>query len=110
MRKTTQIARALNGELTLEMKSVAEKERLNPEFIRSETAAGRVVIPANINHPKLSPIGIGSSLTTKINANIGNSTLTSCSSMEVEKMRVALKYGADTVMDLSTGDNIREIR
>ena len=110
MRKTTQIARAKDGETTPEMRIVAEKESLDPEFIRAETAAGRVVIPANVNHPKLSPIGIGSDLTTKINANIGNSTLTSCPSMEVEKMRVALKYGADTVMDLSTGDNIREIR
>ncbi|NOY74732.1 MAG: phosphomethylpyrimidine synthase ThiC [Kiritimatiellaeota bacterium] len=110
MRKTTQIAMARAGEATPEMVKVAEKELLDAEFIRSETAAGRIVIPANVNHSKLSPIGIGSSLTTKINANIGNSTLTSCPSMEVEKMRVALKYGADTVMDLSTGDNIREIR
>ena len=110
MRKTTQIERAAAGEITPEMEVVADKEFLDPDFVRSETAAGRIVIPANVNHQGLSPIGIGTSLRTKINANIGNSTLTSCPSMEVEKMRVALKYGADTVMDLSTGDNIREIR
>lgn len=110
MQNTTQLTRAKNGEITPAMTAVAKKESLDPEFIRAEVAAGRTVIPANINHPKLSPIGIGNALTTKINANIGNSTLTSCPSMEVEKMLVALKYGADTVMDLSTGDNIREIR
>ncbi|MCK5843276.1 MAG: phosphomethylpyrimidine synthase ThiC [Victivallales bacterium] len=110
MQNTTQLTRAKDGEITPEMKAVAQKEMLDPEFIRTEVAAGHTVIPANINHPKLSPIGIGSALMTKINANIGNSTLTSCTSMEVEKMLVALKHGADTVMDLSTGDNIREIR
>jgi phosphomethylpyrimidine synthase len=92
------------------MTTVAEKERRDPEFIRSETAAGKIVIPANINHKNLSPIGIGASLTTKINANIGNSALASCPSKEFEKLAVAERYGADTVMDLSTGANIGQIR
>lgn len=110
MQKVTQIISAKNGEITQQMLEVAEKEYLDPEFIRKEVAEGRIVIPANFNHQNLSSIGIGKSLTTKINANIGNSTLTSCPSMEVAKMKTALKYGADTVMDLSTGDNICEIR
>jgi phosphomethylpyrimidine synthase len=110
MHSITQISRAKNGEITEEMRKVAESEYLDPEFIRDEVAAGRLVIPANINHKNLEPIGIGKSLRTKINANIGNSALTSCPSMEVEKMQAALKYGAETVMDLSTGDNICEIR
>lgn len=92
------------------MRQVAESEYLEPEFIRLEVAAGHIVIPANINHKHLHPIGIGKSLRTKINANIGNSSLTSCPKMEVVKLKAALKYGADTVMDLSTGDKINEIR
>ena len=110
MQKITQISRAKAGEITPEMVKVAEVEFLKPEFIRDEVAAGRLVIPANVNHKNLIPVGIGKALRTKINANIGNSTLTSCPSMEVEKLQTALQYGADTVMDLSTGDNICEIR
>ncbi len=110
MQKITQISRARRGEVTPEMLKVAESEFLKAEFIRDEVAAGRLVIPANVNHKNIIPIGIGKALRTKINANIGNSTLTSCPSMEVEKLQTALRYGADTVMDLSTGENICEIR
>jgi phosphomethylpyrimidine synthase len=106
----TQITRARAGEITPEMLKVAEKEKRTPESIRAEVAAGTIVIPANINHKSLDPIGIGKTLFTKINANIGNSTLSSCPKMELEKLRTALKYGADTVMDLSTGSNITNIR
>lgn len=106
----TQIARANHGEITREMNIVAEKEFVDPEFIRQQVAAGKIVIPANINHKNLDPIGIGKSLKTKINANIGNSSLSSDASLELEKLNTAVKYGADTVMDLSTGDNITDIR
>ncbi|MFA6102090.1 MAG: phosphomethylpyrimidine synthase ThiC [Victivallaceae bacterium] len=110
MNNITQITRARAGEITPEMLKVAEKEKRTPESIRAEVAAGTIVIPANINHKSLDPIGIGKTLFTKINANIGNSTLSSCPKMELEKLRTALKYGADTVMDLSTGSNITNIR
>ena len=106
----TQISRAKNGEITPQMEAVAAKEYQNPEFIREKVAAGHIVIPANIHHENLDPIGIGSALTTKINANIGNSALSSCPQQELEKLHNALKYGADTVMDLSTGANITNIR
>ncbi|MDD5727104.1 MAG: phosphomethylpyrimidine synthase ThiC [Victivallales bacterium] len=110
MTKNTQMSRARTGEITPQMRAVAAKELVEPESIRQAVAAGRVVIPANINHQALVPIGIGRQLTTKINANIGNSTLSSCPKQELEKLRTALKYGADTVMDLSTGANIINIR
>jgi phosphomethylpyrimidine synthase len=110
MQTITQIEKAKQGEITTQMQQVADSEYLEAEFIRSEVAAGRLVIPANINHSNLQPIGIGKNLRTKINANIGNSSLTSCPKMELEKLEAALRYGADTVMDLSTGDNICEIR
>jgi len=106
----TQIARAKRGEISSEMKKVARNEFLAPELIRREVAAGRIVIPANIRHKNLEPVGIGKILRTKINANIGNSMMSSCLNEEIDKLRTALKYGADTVMDLSTGDNICEIR
>ena len=92
------------------MEAVAAKEYQSPEFIREKVAAGHIVIPANIHHDHLDPIGIGSALTTKINANIGNSALSSCPQQELQKLQNALKYGADTVMDLSTGANITNIR
>ena len=110
MKNITQITRARAGEITPEILKVAEKEKRTPESIRAEVAAGTIVIPANINHKSLEPIGIGKTLFTKINANIGNSTLSSCPKMELEKLHTALKYGADTVMDLSTGSNITNIR
>ncbi|UKI34917.1 MAG: phosphomethylpyrimidine synthase ThiC [Lentisphaeria bacterium] len=92
------------------MKRVAEVERLEPEEIRSGVAAGTIVIPANILHRNLKAIGIGRRLKTKINANIGNSAVASCPRQELEKLQRALKYGADTVMDLSTGGDINRIR
>ena len=110
MTKITQMARARAGEITPQIAAVAEKENVTAEFIREGVAAGRIVIPANINHPALEPIGIGRKLTTKINANIGNSTLSSCPKQELKKLCTALSYGADTVMDLSTGANIINIR
>jgi phosphomethylpyrimidine synthase len=110
VKNITQITRARAGEITPEMLKVADKEKRTPESIRAEVAAGSIVIPANINHKSLEPIGIGKTLFTKINANIGNSSLSSCPKMELEKLNTALKYGADTVMDLSTGSNITNIR
>ncbi len=83
---------------------------ITPEFVRSEVAAGRAIIPANINHPELEPMIIGRNFLVKINANIGNSALASSIEDEVEKMTWAIRWGADTVMDLSTGKNIHETR
>ncbi len=83
---------------------------ITPEFVRSEVAAGRAIIPANINHPELEPMIIGRNFLVKINANIGNSAVASSIEEEVEKMRWATKWGADTVMDLSTGKNIHATR
>ena len=110
MQPVTQSARAAKGEITSQVKRVAEREFRTPESIMKEVAEGRIVIPANINHKNLDPIGIGKSLYTKINANIGNSALSSCVRQELEKLATSLKYGADTVMDLSTGENIQQIR
>ena len=107
---STQLLAARQGIITPEMYKIAEAEFLAPELIRSETAAGKLVIPANINHRNLIPCGIGRMLRTKINANIGNSALTSDCSGELKKLAIARKYGADTVMDLSTGGNITVIR
>ncbi len=107
---TTQMSRAAAGEITPQIAEVAVSEYRAPEELRAEVARGTVVIPANINHRNLIPIGIGRSLRTKINANIGNSSLSSCPRQELEKLSRALKYGADTVMDLSTGSNIVRIR
>ena len=107
---STQMQRARAGEITPEMKAVAASEYLPEEEIRSLVAAGKVVIPANIGHKSLKPMGIGRALRTKINANIGNSTLSSCPREELVKLENAIKYGADTVMDLSTGSNIMGIR
>jgi phosphomethylpyrimidine synthase len=108
----TQMHRAREGEVTPEMRRVAEREGLEPEFIRREVAEGRAIIPANVHHlkAKLDPMGIGIGLTCKINANIGNSALTSDVDSELKKLHTAVHYGSDTVMDLSTGGNIDEIR
>jgi phosphomethylpyrimidine synthase len=106
----TQLRLAREGVVTEEMAYVANRERLEPELIRAEVAAGRLVIPANVNHPELQPIGIGVAATCKINANIGNSAVVSDIEAELEKLRVCLKHGADTVMDLSTGGDIPRIR
>lgn len=106
----TQVLLAKEGKITEQMKRVAVKEGRSEEFIRERVADGRIVIPANINHKNLEPVGIGRELLTKINANIGNSSLSSCPKEEQTKLQTALKYGADTVMDLSTGGNITKIR
>jgi phosphomethylpyrimidine synthase len=98
------------GIVTEEMAYVARAERLAPELVRDEVARGRMVIPANARHPELNPLAIGIAATCKINANIGNSAVTSDIQAELEKLRVCLKYGADTVMDLSTGGDIPAIR
>ena len=108
----TQIQRARAGEITPEMEYVAKRESLEAELIRSEVARGRMVIPANKVHlaKQLEPMCIGIASRTKINANIGNSAVTSDSPGELEKLHMAVHFGADTVMDLSTGRNIDSIR
>jgi phosphomethylpyrimidine synthase len=106
----TQIHYARKGILTGEMEYVARRENLNPELIRSEVARGRLIIPANINHRALEPMCIGVASKCKINANIGNSSTTSNIEEELAKLHYSVKYGADTVMDLSTGGDIPEIR
>jgi phosphomethylpyrimidine synthase len=130
----TQLAYARAGIITPEMEYVAIRENLGrkavkealvrdgesfgavipdhvtPEFVRQEIASGRAIIPANINHPELEPMIIGRNFLVKINANIGNSAVTSSMAEEVEKMVWAIRWGADTVMDLSTGRNIHNIR
>ncbi|MDB6180884.1 phosphomethylpyrimidine synthase ThiC [Paracoccus fistulariae] len=127
----TQLAYARAGIITAEMEYVAIRENegrlaaaardgesfgaelpdlVTPEFVRAEIAAGRAIIPANINHPELEPMIIGRNFKVKINANIGNSAVTSSMEEEVEKMVWAIRWGADTVMDLSTGRNIHNIR
>ena len=85
-------------------------KRITPEFVRDEVARGRAIIPANINHPETEPMIIGRNFLVKINANIGNSAVTSSIGEEVEKMTWAIRWGADTVMDLSTGKHIHETR
>jgi phosphomethylpyrimidine synthase len=128
----TQIAYARRGIITPEMEFVAIREMqrreayasrhpgesfgaeipetITPEFVRSEVARGRAIIPANINHPELEPMAIGRNFLVKINANIGNSAVASSVSEEVDKMVWAIRWGADTVMDLSTGRNIHDTR
>jgi phosphomethylpyrimidine synthase len=106
----TQMHFARKGVVTPEMEFVAIRENVSPEFVRSEVARGRAIIPANINHPESEPMVIGRNFLVKINANIGNSAVTSSIEEEVEKMTWAIRWGADTVMDLSTGKNIHETR
>ena len=106
----TQMYYAKKGVITPEMNYVAQAEALNPELIRSEVAAGKMIIPANIHHENLLPMAIGREAKTKINANIGNSSLSSDICAELEKLQICLKYGADTVMDLSTGGDLDAIR
>jgi phosphomethylpyrimidine synthase len=105
-RYTLDAARSLGGQSF----GAAIPDYITPEFVRSEVARGRAIIPANINHPESEPMIIGRNFLVKINANIGNSAVTSSIEEEVEKMRWAVKWGADTVMDLSTGKNIHETR
>ncbi len=106
----TQMHYAKKGEITPEMEFVAIRESLAPEYVRDEVARGRAIIPANVNHPESEPMIIGRNFLVKINANIGNSAVSSSIEEEVEKMTWAAKWGADTVMDLSTGKNIHETR
>ncbi|MBI2220716.1 MAG: phosphomethylpyrimidine synthase ThiC, partial [Acidobacteria bacterium] len=109
-RVVTQMHYAKKGEITPEMAFVATREGLDPEFVRSEVARGRAIIPSNINHLELEPMAIGRNFAVKINANIGNSAVSSSIDEEVEKLRWATLWGADTVMDLSTGKDIHETR
>jgi phosphomethylpyrimidine synthase len=109
-RCVTQLSYARRGEITPEMDFVAVREGLPAEFVRDEVARGRAIIPANINHLELEPMIIGRNFLVKINANIGNSAVSSSIDEEVEKLRWATLWGADTVMDLSTGRNIHETR
>ena len=106
----TQLHYARHGEITPEMEYIALREGLAPEFVRSEVASRRAIIPANINHPELEPMIIGRNFLVKINANIGNSAVSSSIEEEVEKLQWATLWGADTVMDLSTGKHIHETR
>ena len=101
---------ARNGVITEEMRFVAIRENVEPEFVRSEIARGRAIIPANKNHPELEPMIIGRNFLVKINANIGNSALGSSIREEVEKLQWAIRWGADTVMDLSTGKDLHQTR
>ena len=111
-RAITQLALARQGVVTEAMRRVAEREGLDSDLIRAEVARGRLIIPANLHHlaTSLDPTGIGIVATVKINANIGNSAVTSNIDEELKKLHMAVHYGADTVMDLSTGGNIPEIR
>src|SRR5689334_11794605 len=106
----SQMHYARHGVITEEMEYIARKEKLAPELVREEVAAGRMIIPANINHPELEPMAIGVASLCKINANIGNSAITSDVDEELRKLHTAVHFGADTVMDLSTGGGIHEIR
>ncbi|MBV9331749.1 MAG: phosphomethylpyrimidine synthase ThiC, partial [Alphaproteobacteria bacterium] len=128
-KNVTQLHYARSGIVTEEMRFIAERENLGrsaqsdgnslgasipdlitPEFVREEVARGRAIIPANINHPECEPMVIGRNFLTKVNANIGNSIVTSGAAEEVEKLVWAIRWGADTVMDLSTGRHIHTIR
>lgn len=106
----SQMHYARKGVVTQEMRYIAQRESVDPEFVRSEVARGRAIIPANINHPELEPMIIGRNFLVKVNANIGNSAVSSSIDEEVEKLTWALKWGSDTVMDLSTGKHIHAIR
>ncbi|MEN2744747.1 phosphomethylpyrimidine synthase ThiC [Sinomonas halotolerans] len=109
-RRVTQMHYARAGVVTPEMRFVALRENCDVELVRSEVAAGRAIIPSNINHPESEPMVIGKAFLVKINANIGNSAVTSSIQEEVDKLQWATKWGADTVMDLSTGDDIHTTR
>ena len=109
-RAVTQMHYAKRGIITPEMEFIAIREGMDPEIVRAEVAAGRAVIPANINHPESEPMIIGRKFHVKINANIGNSAVASSIEEEVEKMVWATRWGADTIMDLSTGRNIHATR
>ncbi|GAB6859872.1 phosphomethylpyrimidine synthase ThiC [Microbacterium xylanilyticum] len=109
-RTVTQMRYARDGVITPEMRFVALRESCDPELVRAEVAAGRAIIPNNVNHPESEPMIIGKAFLVKINANIGNSAVTSSIAEEVSKLQWATTWGADTVMDLSTGDDIHTTR
>ncbi|WP_040158325.1 phosphomethylpyrimidine synthase ThiC [Nigerium massiliense] len=109
-RRVTQMHYARQGIVTPEMRYVALREQCDPELVRAEVAAGRAIIPNNVNHPESEPMIIGRAFLVKVNANIGNSAVTSSIAEEVSKLRWATQWGADTVMDLSTGDDIHTTR
>jgi phosphomethylpyrimidine synthase len=109
-KNVSQMHYAKKGIITPEMEYIAIRENVTPEFVRDEVASGRAIIPANINHTELEPMIIGRNFLVKINANIGNSAVSSSISEEVEKMTWAIRWGGDTVMDLSTGQHIHETR
>jgi len=109
-RNVTQLHYARRGDITPEMEFIALREGVAAEIVREEVARGRAIIPANVNHPESEPMIIGRNFLVKINANIGNSVISSSIEEEVEKMTWAIRWGADTVMDLSTGKNIHETR
>ena len=106
----TQLDLALEGRITEQMRRVAERERLAVEHVRDQVASGRLIIPANVRHPELAPLGIGRATSCKVNANIGTSELGSSVTGELEKLRACIRYGADTVMDLSTGGDLAGVR
>ena len=110
IKNPTQMALAKMGVVTEEMEFVALREGVDKEFVRKEVAEGRAIIPANVNHPESEPMIIGSQFLVKINANIGSSEIIADENREVEKLKASLKFGADTVMDLSTGGNLQKIR
>jgi phosphomethylpyrimidine synthase len=109
-RTVTQLHYARRGEITPEMEFVAVREGVAPELVRDEIARGRAILPANVNHPETEPMVIGTRFLTKINANIGTSAVTSSAADEVDKLTWATQWGADTVMDLSTGRDIHTTR
>ncbi len=109
-RTVTQLHYARQGRITPEMEFIAIREGVSPELVRDEVARGRAIVPSNINHPETEPMIIGRRFLVKINANIGNSAVASSIDEEVEKMTWATRWGADTVMDLSTGKNIHQTR
>ena len=106
----TQLQRARAGEITAEMSYIAVREGVSAELVRDEVARGRAVIPANHNHPEAEPMIIGKAFAVKVNANIGNSAVTSSIAEEVDKMVWATRWGSDTIMDLSTGADIHQTR
>ncbi|WP_298035608.1 phosphomethylpyrimidine synthase ThiC [uncultured Campylobacter sp.] len=110
MREKTQMYYARRGELTKEMSYVAKIEGVSENLVMDEVANGRIIIPANVNHANLKPMGIGRKLKTKVNANIGNSSLSSDICAELRKLEICLEFGADTVMDLSTDGDLDAIR
>ncbi|WP_280146487.1 phosphomethylpyrimidine synthase ThiC [Bacillus velezensis] len=109
-KNVTQLHYARKGLITPEMEFIAIREHVSPEFVREEVASGRAIIPSNVNHPESEPMIIGRNFHVKINANIGNSAVTSSIEEEVEKMTWAIRWGADTMMDLSTGKDIHTTR